>query len=251
MFQNLKKISILLIKYARKILTFWVEPYSIKYLHDIRGHEAEYALKHIENIKGQIVEIGAGTGFQNDFFTKKGFTIDSYDIEKTSYKENQKQAVIDYDGINLPYKENTVSLIFSSNTLEHIEHLEPVLEEHLRILNHDGICLHILPSSTWRFWTSVTDLMKKFYFDRPHGEHAQNIFSELYYFSKRRWVTEFKRNNFEIIKVVPGRIFYTGNTVLGNKIEISTRVFLSRFLGSSCNYFFIKKSLFFDDFNKT
>lgn len=241
MLSSLKKILVSSIKHIRKILTFWVEPYSIKYLHDIRGHEAEYALKHMGSVGGKIVEIGAGTGFQNDFFTKRGFSIDSYDIESTSYKENQKQTVIDYDGVNLPYKNKTVSLIFSSNTLEHIKCLEPVLQEHARILENDGFCLHILPSSTWRFWTSITDLMKKFYFDRPHGEHANNIVSELYYFSKRRWINEFKRNGFEIIKVVPGKIFYTGNTVLGNKIKISTRVRLSRFLGSSCNYFFIKK----------
>jgi hypothetical protein len=56
-------------------------------------------------------------------------------------------------------------VVFTSNVLPHISHLELFQKEILRVLKPKGIVLHILPTTGWRFWTFVihypSNLIKK------------------------------------------------------------------------------------------
>ena len=126
--------------------------------------------------------------------------------------------------------------------MEHLKNLDEIQQEFLRVLKDDGICIHILPSTTWRFWTIITTLIKYWYLDpRPHGEITNNCFMELIYFSKSFWVKSFKKNNFEVLKIFQNNLFYTGNNIFGLKLDLKKRILLSKFFGSSCNVYILKK----------
>ena len=228
-----------------KLTGFWCAKDELIALKKYRLHELENVFKEFEinqSKKKNILDFGFGDGFQAHFLKKKNFNISAVDIKKKKDIEEKGINFLVYDGKKIPFENNTFDIIFSSSVLEHLNNLDDLQEEFCRVLNDDGICIHILPSSSWRFWTIVTSIIKYWYFDlRPHGEIVNNSFMELIYFSRNFWKKNFKKNNFEIIKIFSNKLFYTGNNLFGLKINLKSRIFLSKFFGSSCNVFVIKK----------
>ena len=232
-----------ILKNIRNFLTFWISPYTIRYLEQIRKHEAEFSLQFIKPKVKKIIEIGGGTGLQCNYFKSRGFDVDSFDIVTSEYSKHMSSEVVIYDGINLPYEDSSVDQIFSCCTLECILSLDEILKEHFRIIKDDGLCLHILPSPVWRIATSLTDLLKKFYFDNPLSPRSKSIFNEIINFKAKKWQAIFDEHGFELIDFKSGDLFYSGNAIFGERLSISTRKKLSRILGSSCNYYVLKKRL--------
>lgn len=229
-----------LLKALRTMVTFWISDYSIECLKELRIFEAEKALSFLKNRnQGQIVEVGGGAGWQANFFSNAGFSYRSFDVEGSNYVNEEPGTVEIYDGFTLPVPENYADIVFSSNTLEHIKGLDKVLRDHIRILKPNGIALHILPSSSWRIWSIATDVIKKFYWTRPHGEFSSNVWSEILDFSERSWVERFESSGFDVVSVHNGGLFYTANLILGERLSVPTRASLARVLGSSTKYFFI------------
>lgn len=238
----MNKIIVSSIKTFRTLLTFWIAEYSTKHLENTRTFEACKALNFLPEVGSQdMVEIGGGAGWQNDFFTSVGFNITSYDVIESNYREIQNGAVELYDGHKIPRLDGSIDIIFSSNTLEHIPHIDECLRDHMRVLSNEGVCLHILPSPSWRFWSSVTDLIKKFYLTPPHGEFSSTVFHEFFDFSQRAWRQRFEQAGFEVVEIKEGGLFYTANAILSYRVSIRLRSILARFLGSSCNYYVLKK----------
>jgi hypothetical protein len=63
-----------------------------------------------------------------------------------------------YDGKSLPFKDAIFDVVFSSNVLDDVAQTElaELLDETHRVLNaENGLAMHVLPSSTWRLWTSL------------------------------------------------------------------------------------------------
>ena len=69
--------------------------------------------------------------------------------------------VIVYDGQSIPLESDSVDIVFSSNVLEHIRDVEPFQSEVHRVLKPGGNAVHVLPTSSWRFWTSITSFPDK------------------------------------------------------------------------------------------
>jgi SAM-dependent methyltransferase len=229
-------------KKIRQIITFWVAPYDIAFVKSIRENEVALANKILNPYgKGNICEIGGGAGWQKEYLTKLGWSVRSFDLKSTNYIEYQLKGIEVYDGMTLPINDSSIDIIFSSNTLEHVKQLSQVFEDHQRILKEGGYCLHILPSSSWRVWTILTDIIKKFYWSKPHGEFSKNVFEEILHFSKGSWISRFENGGFEVVHVTRGRLFYTGNTLLSSRLSLSNRRKLSFILGSSCNYYLLRK----------
>lgn len=237
----MKNIIISVIKGLRAITTFWIGQPSYKHLRAVRSYEIQFSLKFIPSGVESIVEIGGGVGWQAEALLKSGYQVRSFDVESSNYAAEKNDLVKVYDGQSLPISDNSIDLIFSSNVLEHIPDTKGCLAEQHRVLQDGGYCLHILPSSSWRFWTSVTDLLKKWYLSPPQGELSSSIFQELFDFRAAAWVNRFKDDGFEVVQVVPGGIFYTGNAIFGERLGIKTRRIMANFLGSSCTYFLLKK----------
>jgi 2-polyprenyl-3-methyl-5-hydroxy-6-metoxy-1,4-benzoquinol methylase len=227
--------------------------------------------------KGErILEIGAGSGWQAKILTGHGFEVDALDVSGSEHKKNQVWSVKEYDGENIPAPADHFGVIFSSNVLEHIPHIQSFLRELLRVSKPGGLAIYILPSVAWRIYTSLAHypfLLKAFFLnfgpDKSHqynkaaetfsqtpplqkvgkvlasSRHGVrgNIITETYYFSKMYWSNLFQSTGWIIENQFSNKLFYTGYGILDSKLNIPTRHILSLFLGSSCHIFVLRKKV--------
>jgi SAM-dependent methyltransferase len=194
--------------------------------------------------------------------SRHGFAVEAIEIDSSSYRKARVFPVINYDGQHIPYPDCSFDFVFSSNVLEHIVDLSALNREIRRVLRETGLAVHVLPTHTWRLWTTLTLVPACFeyvltrrtaiavhppltlgtskslwyklrrHFGR-HGEHG-TLLSEHWLFHPHRWRRAFKRDAFKVVEERPLGIFYTGNMMFGSKLSIRRRKSLSRFLGSSC-----------------
>ena len=76
-----------------------------------------------------VLEIGGSNGFQASQMAKSGCVVTSIDLAARQRSDRQYFPVIDYDGEQLPFSENSFDVVYSSNVLEHVERLEVTLAE--------------------------------------------------------------------------------------------------------------------------
>ena len=224
----------------RSVGTFWIAKYTLEQVESIRAHEIDIVL-NILPPKGKILEIGAGTGWQAKILETHGYDVCAIDLPSSNYRDNRVWPVTEYNGKNIPYSNETFDIVFSSNVLEHIPRLHEFQREILRVLKPDGCAIHVVPSGSWRFWTAITHVLKFWTFPIVHGEHAGNPLSEIYYFSRHRWVKLFRETGWNVVTQSSNRLFYTGDLIMGTRWSIATRSKLSNVFGSSCHIFVLKK----------
>lgn len=241
---------------------------SLEFLHRIRDHELDTVARHL--LPGaRILELGGGTGYQAKQLVARGFSVVSVDVATSIYRQQRVYPVLEYDGRTLPFSDGVFDVVFSSNVLEHIRDLDRIHREIVRVLKPDGSCVHVMPSPTWRLWTSVTNylefvrglartmravfpcghvvaqqlsllkglkrvagLVLAHAIPERHGETG-NAFTELWTFSRRAWIAHFLRNRFEVVAVQPMELFYTGYMILGPRWSLAGRQRAARLLGSA------------------
>lgn len=252
-----------------------------EHLKNIREYELERIMDLVAP-RDQLLEIGAGAGWQARIFAGRGVRVEAIDVENTIYESKGIWPVIKYDGVNIPFPDNHFDVIFSSNVLEHILYVEEFQNEIKRVLRPDGIVIHMLPTASWRLWTSIThyiyilkamiieakirlklnryqnskpqtlfprtikkyhplELFFKVVWPACHGEHGNSI-TEIFFFSRFRWISLFKRTGWQLKKCYPTRLFYTGYSVLNSFLSFEIRHLLSFILGSSCLIYVLKRS---------
>jgi SAM-dependent methyltransferase len=190
---------------------------------------------------------------------KKGFKIWSIDIDNSNCKYEN---VINYDGINIPFKNSSFDLIISSNVLEHVEDLESLNREMRRVLKKNGKMIHIVPSITWRLITyfnhyiyyllqainriisiNQTKESKKTNIKSPRGGYwkylvpsvhgtSKNAITEIFDFSKYAWKIKLSKYKISIIKITGVGIIYSGFHIF-QIVNVKMRIFLSKLFGSS------------------
>ena len=241
---------------------------------EIRRQELELVLPYLWP-GAKILEIGSGAGWQAKELTDLGYTVSGIDIVQDSklnynYEQERVYEVDVYDGHTIPFPDNYFQVVFSSNVLEHISHVEEFQSEIKRVLVKEGISIHLMPSTSWRFWTSITFYLvrikrlftqKRSISNSPdrtdisitlrisfgkriipprHGERG-NLISEHYLFSRIAWVKLFRKTGWEVISTFSNGIFYTGEQFMGWKLPFKARRFLSKVLGGACNVYILKK----------
>ncbi len=135
----------------------------IKYLEAIRMVELETMLAVVplkandnEGYKMKVLEIGSGTGIQAKKLSEYGFEVEAIDLKESNYSNYRVWPIKEYDGKKIPFPDHHFDIIFSSSVLEHIPHLEDFQMEMRRVLKKGGKAVHIVPSTQWRFYTSLT-----------------------------------------------------------------------------------------------
>lgn len=227
----------------------------------------------------KVLDIGGGTGYQASLISQRGCSVVSIDVPDSG-AYTRFFAVAPYDGVHIPAQSETFDVIFSSNVLEHVRELKPLLHEIGRVLKQDGVAVHILPSTTWRLWTTIgfyptvlkmligkgesvpgaqsvpatlSDLQSKlrksgvFHLIKeglfgPFRRHGEfaNALSELFFFSRFNWKRRFRDAGFLVEDVSGNGLFYTGNCMLPY-LSWETRRTIGCILGSSCNIFILRK----------
>lgn len=230
------------------------------------------AVKTMFKPKMRVLEIGGGNGFQSSLISSWGCEVESIDVAERPNWPVTYFKVQDYDGINIPYPDNSFDLVFSSNVLEHVpvKNLTLLLQETKRVMRSpQSQSLHILPTSAWRFWNNLAHyvyllkyvsgygktammpaipsrddalqqyglpyLLKRALIPAPHGEYP-NALSELYFYSKKRWYKEFQKAGLYPEHMVNLKVFYTGYGLTQN-VSSQNRAWLARYLGTAtCAY---------------
>ena len=241
---------------------------SIEFLHRVRDHELRAVMRHLRP-GARVLEIGGGTGYQAGRLAEGGFRVTSIDVGVTQYKRRRVFPVIEYDGVGFPFRDATFDVVFSSSVLEHVADLGQLHRESRRVLKPGGCCLHVMPSAVWRLWESVTHYVelvqrwsaqsrlllprrwsckelhrawravrKMVYLGReyaavPRHGATGNAVTELWTFSRRRWVRHFLRHHFTVIRAEPIGLFYTGHMVCGNRWGLPSRERAARVLGAA------------------
>lgn len=243
--------------------------FSMEFLNEVRNYEIEKIVRHFPP-GATVLEIGGGTGYQAKQLADYGFAVTSIDVSSSNYRDKQVFPVQTYDGKRFPFEENTFDLVFSSNVLEHVLDLDQLHQETRRVLKPDGYCVHVMPTSVWRFWTSFTNYVElvqrvglllpalipesisprevlrpfrfakrawglaRYYAVPPRHGEIGNVVSELWTFSASRWLRHFTAHQFEILGREPLGLLYTGHMVLGARWSIPSRQRAAKLLGSSC-----------------
>lgn len=259
----------------------------LDFLERLRILELEKALELIRLEKPDsrtFLEIGAGSGWQAKKLSERGNSVEAIDIKESDYLEHRIWPVRDYDGKHIPFPDDHFDVVFSSNVLEHIPHIIEFQKEIQRVLKPDGIAVHLLPSGSWRFWTTMTyypfwvrfvirRILSKLFSEkspplsgraenspetfttRPlgirnvlrglvphrHGEFG-NTLTEIYYFSRTRWVKVFQNTGWKIRNYSTNKLFYSGYQLFGASISTETRGILSTLFGGSCHIFLLSKN---------
>lgn len=234
--------------------------FSIPFLNELRRSEWD-AIVDLFPPGCRILEIGAGTGAQAVLMISAGFDVTAIDLDVSNYAEHRVFPVIDYDGKTFPFADSTFDVVFSSNVLEHVLDLENLHRESKRVLKDNGVCVHVIPTHIWRFWTSIASVpafvralwdfirspgRKTFrqvgsrgyvMLCQPrHGERG-TVLTELWTFSPKWWHSHFQQSAFEIVDEREVGLFYTGESVLGPHLSISKRRHWALQLGSACYVF--------------
>lgn len=246
----------------------------LQFLRSIRKYELERVLPLIPE-GSAVLEIGAGMGWQARDLDERGFLVEAIEVAESTYIQDRVWPVKHYDGVKIPYPDQSFDVVFSSNVLEHIPDVERFGDEIKRVLKPGALAIHLLPTSSFRFWTTVTyypyllkqllyllkrdpriDLIDKESLDgKPgdvilmkwkkifpgrHGERG-NVITELYLFSRFSWNKLFARTGWTVQAISPAGLFYTGGLTLGKLLSIKGRHFASYILGSSCLIYVLKK----------
>ena len=253
-----------------------------------RLHANEAALGHLENLRRAemesirgwfragmaVLEVGGGSGFQAQIISSWGCEVSSIDIAASDDKTQRYHPVHTYDGLAIPFADGTFERVYSSNVLEHVVNLPRMLKEISRVVKPEGIVIHVLPTSSWRFWTSLTHyaamakyalgkigitnssstlpslneyvanrgwltVCKRVLFDGPHGEYPNALY-ELYAYCKSRWLRVFEESGFEIIHCYNNELFYTGYGIIPG-LALNHRRRLARYLGSAARVYVMCK----------
>jgi SAM-dependent methyltransferase len=247
--------------------------FSLEHLDTLRIAEIEKVVPFFPP-GARILEIGAGTGQQALELQRRGFHVTAIELADSNYAANRVYPIVDYDGIHIPLPDGSFDVVFSSNVLEHVPDLGRLHAEIKRTLKPSGICVHVLPTHSWRFWTTLTsypdaalhfvsaapellpraapsrDEMRRLgrawnrtarrvvgaCLPRRHGERG-NIITELWLFHPGWWRRNFQENGFTVVDDQPLGLFYTGNMFLGARWSVARRERFAKLFGSACQIF--------------
>jgi SAM-dependent methyltransferase len=246
--------------------------FTIDFLNELRAAEIETIVRHFPP-GARVLEIGAGTGKQALEIRRRGFEVEAIEIASSNYQGEQLFPITSYDGTHIPFPDASFDVVFSSNVLEHVRDLPALQVEIRRVMRPGAICIHVLPTHAWRFWTSLaafpngvaqaiavvsdrqrggslaararralvltgTVLRHLFapFFQGRHGEHG-TIFGELWRFRPAFWRRHFRANGFDVVLDEPMGLHYTGYTLFGAGWPLEKRARLAKQLGSAAHLF--------------
>jgi SAM-dependent methyltransferase len=241
--------------------------FNINALNAMRAGEIEQ-VERLFRPGAQVLEIGAGTGQQAAEIARHGFEVKAIEVGSSNYSGIRMFPIIEYDGAHIPFPDASFDVVFSSNVLEHVPHLSELNRDIRRVLKPDGYCVHVMPTPSWRLWTTLTSIPAAIEYllfrggraapvsglshsgsggigqqlRRHFGRHGErgNVLSEFWLFRPAWWRRTFAADGFEVVRDEPVGIYYSGNTMLGARLSIERRKSLAGLLGSAGHIYVVR-----------
>lgn len=247
----------------------------------LRTHELGVTLAAIPLRTGgqQLLEIGAGSGHQAALLQKYGFNVTAVDLPTSRYASDRVFPVIDFDGKVLPFENESFDVVYSSHVLVQVGALEGLQKEMLRVLRPGGIAVHVVPTSSWRMWTSLLyypglpilavrehrerkaagrslvkaqkgrsgfghllNEIRTSIFPRPLGPRGSAFDEFRLYFRQEWWTRQFREAGWEVQSVVSLNYFGSGQMLLRDRLSIAARTRIARLFGSAASCYVLKKA---------
>ncbi len=110
-----------------------------------------------------VVDLGCGNGASSEVFRRWQPTVEwiGVDIEQSHLAKGiSGEKVTLYDGVNLPFQNNSVPLIYSNQVFEHVRHPDALLNDIRRVLTPGGLFIgrtsQLEPYHAWSLWGGYT-----------------------------------------------------------------------------------------------
>lgn len=246
----------------------------------LRLAEVEDSIALLRRYKdsGDLLEIGAGTGWQSKALSGAGYRVDAVDLPADSDISNHARSrewpIRDYDGAHLPFANQSFDIVYSSNVLEHVVELDTLTEEMKRVLRAGGIALHLVPNRGWRLLSLATyypgqafDALRWATRRSPFAiEHAptstpvsRNLLAkavrrllppahgsigtpitETSRFSKRAWDAYFQRSGWRVLYYGNNGLLASGDYLLGSLFTIAQRRQLGLLAGGIAHVYVVE-----------
>ena len=240
--------------------------------------EDSVALLRRYQVAGDLLEIGAGTGWQSKALSDAGYRVEAVDLPADSNISNHARSrewpIRDYDGAHLPFPDRSFDIVYSSNVLEHVVELDKLTGEMKRVLRPGGIGLHLLPNRTWRLLSLLTyipgqalDAVRWLARRSPaateatpaaasthrgllakaiqrvlpptHGAVGTPI-GEIARFSKRSWDEYFQRSGWRVLHYGNNGILASGDYLLGSLLPLGARRQLGQVAGGIAHVYVVE-----------
>jgi len=136
----------------------WVNPFDLKTRLNWFSSQLD-----ILNIESKLVlEVGCGLGDFSTLIMEKSGNPVPFDIGKNLVKEASKKFsnCVNGDALNLPFKDNSIAFILSSECIEHTSNPIIAIKEMSRVLMRDGVIVLTTPNSVWRWTVTVAKFLK-------------------------------------------------------------------------------------------
>ena len=110
-----------------------------------RQAEPRYYLDEVMTAPGapsRVVDLGCGNGRSAEWFRRwrpdvEWIGVDLADSELARGIEGEE--VVLYDGVHLPFADDSIPLVYSNQTFEHVRHPDALLAQIARVLEPDGL----------------------------------------------------------------------------------------------------------------
>lgn len=109
----------------------------------------------------KVLDIGCGGGNSVDIFAKlsehiQWFGLDIEDSPEVRARTREDCAFYTFDGIHIPFDDNSFDIIYSNQVFEHVRYPQKLLEEISRVLKVDGTFIgstsHLEPFHSFSYW---------------------------------------------------------------------------------------------------
>lgn len=123
---------------------------------------SNYYLKQISSNKAmKVLDLGCGTGTSLASFLSHNKDINWFGLDISDSPEVRSRNVnspqfYTFDGINIPFEDNTFDVIYSNQVFEHVRYPQELLFEVYRVLKKDGFFIgstsYLEPFHSFSYW---------------------------------------------------------------------------------------------------
>lgn len=143
-------------------------------------HRYYFVLNQLRLDEKTILDIACGEGYGSEILSRKAKVVYGIDISKESIehanKEYQRPNLIFKEGdvANIPLGENSVDIVVSFETIEHVDNQNQMIKEIKRILKPDGIIIISSPDRQY-YDSNLPNLKNEFHVHELYFDEFRDL----------------------------------------------------------------------------